>query len=76
MWTDIDNKLCRNFVFKDFSEAFAFITQVALISEKMDHHPTWHNTYNKVTIELTTHDKGNTITQKDLEMSQRIDKLI
>ncbi|MBC8152045.1 MAG: 4a-hydroxytetrahydrobiopterin dehydratase, partial [Bacteroidetes bacterium] len=64
------------FQFADFSEAFAFMTRVALAAEKMDHHPWWSNVYNKVTIELTTHDAGNTITDKDRKLAGQIDKLV
>ena len=75
MWQEQDNKLVRDFQFADFSEAFAFVTRVALAAEKMDHHPWWSNVYNKVRIELTTHDKGNTITDKDRKLAEAIDKL-
>ncbi len=75
MWEEKDNKLNRTFEFKNFVEAFAFMTKVALIAEKMDHHPTWNNTYNRVQIELSTHDAGNTVTQKDRKLAERIDKL-
>ena len=73
MWQETDNKLVRHFVFADFTEAFAFVTRVALLAEKMDHHPFWSNVYNKVTIELTTHDKGNTVTEKDRKLAAAID---
>jgi 4a-hydroxytetrahydrobiopterin dehydratase len=73
MWHETDNKLVRHFEFADFVEAFAFMTRVALIAEKMDHHPFWTNVYNKVTIELTTHDAGNTITEKDRALAEAID---
>lgn len=76
MWKEADNKLTRDFKFKDFSEAFAFMTRVALIAEKMDHHPTWTNTYNTVTIQLSTHDAGNTVTDRDRKMAKAIDQLI
>jgi 4a-hydroxytetrahydrobiopterin dehydratase len=76
MWQETDNKLVRQFQFADFTEAFAFMTRVALIAEKMDHHPFWTNVYNKVTIELTTHDAGNTITQKDRKLAEAIDAVI
>ena len=75
MWQETDNKLVRHFVFADFTEAFAFVTRVALLAEKMDHHPFWSNVYNKVTIELTTHDKGNIITEKDRKLAAAIDKI-
>lgn len=76
MWKEEDNKLKRNFEFKNFVDAFAFITKVALEAEKMNHHPEWKNVYNKVEITLTTHDKGNTITEKDRELANTIDKLV
>lgn len=75
MWQEQDNQLTREFQFADFSEAFAFMTRVALVAEKMDHHPWWSNAYNQVTIKLSTHDAGNTITQKDYQLAAAIDKL-
>ncbi len=76
MWKEIDHKLVRQFEFADFSEAFAFMTQVAFLAEKMDHHPDWRNVYNKVTIELTTHDAGNLVTEKDHTLAAAINKLV
>ncbi|MDO6437708.1 4a-hydroxytetrahydrobiopterin dehydratase [Cyclobacterium sp. 1_MG-2023] len=76
MWKEANNKLVKTFEFKDFSEAFAFMTRVALLAESQQHHPNWSNTYNKVHIELTTHDKGSTVTEKDRELAQAIDRLI
>ena len=76
MWKETDNKLVRTFEFKDFVEAFAFMTKVAFFAEKKNHHPTWTNTYNTVSIELTTHDAGNTVTDKDRDLAKQIDKLI
>ncbi|MDZ4716612.1 MAG: 4a-hydroxytetrahydrobiopterin dehydratase [Cytophagales bacterium] len=75
MWTTENNKLKKSFEFKDFSAAFAFMTRVALAAEKMDHHPTWSNTWNRVDIELSTHDAGNTVTGKDHALAAAIDKL-
>lgn len=75
-WTEVDNHLTKSFTFKDFSEAFAFMTRVALIAEKMNHHPTWTNTWNKVTFELSTHDAGNTVTDRDRKLAEAIDRLI
>lgn len=75
MWQNSGNKLIKTFSFKDFNAAFAFITRVALIAEKMDHHPTWTNTYNKVTIELSTHDAGNVVTEKDHQLARAIDSV-
>lgn len=71
-----NNSLTRNFKFTDFVEAWSFMSKVALIAEKMNHHPEWSNVYNNVTITLTTHDKGNTITAKDRELATKIDQLI
>ncbi len=75
MWQEIDNKLYQNFEFKNFVEAFSFITGVAILSEKADHHATITNTYNKVELWLSTHDKGNTITEKDRKLAALIDGL-
>ncbi len=76
MWTEAENKLKKSFVFADFSEAFAFMTRVAMIAEKMNHHPTWTNTWNRVDIELSTHDAGNRVTDKDRKMAAAIDQLV
>jgi 4a-hydroxytetrahydrobiopterin dehydratase len=76
MWQETDNKLYRAFKFKDFSEAFSFMTRVALLAEKMDHHPSWTNTYNSVEIWLNTHDAGDVVTDKDRKLAERIDKLL
>lgn len=76
MWVEENNKLTRSFRFKDFTEAFAFMTKVALVAEKMDHHPYWINVYNTVTIELSTHDAGDIVTEKDHALAKAIDKLI
>jgi 4a-hydroxytetrahydrobiopterin dehydratase len=76
MWKEENNKLTRTIEFKDFSEAFAFMTRVAILAEKQDHHPWWSNVYNKVTIELNTHDAGDIVTDKDLKLSKAIDKLL
>lgn len=75
MWTESDNKLSRTFTFKDFQEAFAFMTRVAFLAEAHNHHPNWSNVYNKVTIELTTHDAGNVVTDKDRKLAEAIDQL-
>ena len=72
----IDNKtIQKEFKFNNFIEAFGFMSKVALLSEKMDHHPNWQNTYNKVIIELTTHDIGG-ISTNDLKLAEAIDTLI
>jgi 4a-hydroxytetrahydrobiopterin dehydratase len=75
-WKEDNNRLKRDFKFKDFSEAFAFMTRVALEAEKLNHHPTWTNTYNTVSIELSTHDAGNTVTELDRKLAAAIDKLV
>ena len=76
MWKEEDNKLKRTFEFKDFNEAFGFMTRVDLLAEKMDHHPWWSNVYNKVSLELTTHDAGNTVTARDRKLAAAIDQLV
>ena len=76
MWTEKDNKLHRKFKFKDFSEAFAFMTRVALEAEKMDHHPLWTNVYNTVEIWLSSHDAGDVVTKKDKDLAKKIDSII
>jgi 4a-hydroxytetrahydrobiopterin dehydratase len=76
MWKETDNKLYRRFEFRNFSEAFAFMTRVAIEAEKMDHHPLWTNVWNTVEIWLSTHDAGNLITEKDRKLAQRIDALL
>ena len=75
MWTETDNKLYRKFEFADFSEAFAFMTRVAIEAEKMNHHPLWTNVWNRVEIWLSTHDAGDVVTDKDKILAERIDKL-
>lgn len=75
-WTEQNNRLKKNFKFKDFSEAFAFMTRVAMIAEKMDHHPFWTNVYNTVNIELSTHDAGDIVTDKDRKLAQAIERLV
>ena len=75
MWIEENNKLKRNFLFKDFKTAFAFMTEVAAIAEEMNHHPSWTNEYNKVEICLSTHDANNTVTYKDRKLALAIDKV-
>jgi len=76
MWIEKDNRLSQTFEFKDFIEAFAFMTKVAILSEKHNHHPNWSNVWNKVEIHLSTHDAGNTVTEKDHALAKAISKLI
>ena len=74
-WEEKDNQLYRSFKFKDFGEAFSFMTHIALIAEQMNHHPTWTNTWNQVEIWLSTHDKGNKVTDLDRKLAAAIDKI-
>jgi 4a-hydroxytetrahydrobiopterin dehydratase len=76
MWTESNNRLHRSFTFADFSEAFAFMTRVALEAEKQNHHPLWTNVWNKVDIWLSTHDAGDVVTEKDHQLAQAIDRLV
>jgi 4a-hydroxytetrahydrobiopterin dehydratase len=75
-WKEENNTLYRKFEFKDFNQAFAFMTRVALIAEKMDHHPRWTNVWNTVEVWLNTHDAGNTVTEKDRKLAAKIDELV
>jgi len=75
MWNEENNKLRRVFEFADFRTAFAFMTRVAFEAESMQHHPNWSNVYNTVTIELTTHDAGNIVTDKDRALAKSIDQI-
>ena len=76
MWNLENNKLFKRFIFKNFSEAFAFMTRVALEAEKSNHHPTWTNSWNTVDIWLITHDAGDIVTDKDHDLARKIDSLI
>jgi len=71
-WAVVDGKLHREIVFGDFAEAFAFMTRVAIHAEKLDHHPEWSNVWNRVTIDLVTHDAGG-LTDLDIELADCID---
>lgn len=75
MWTEENNTLYRKFVFNNFSEAFGFMSRVALVAEKMNHHPRWTNVYNTVEVWLSTHDAGNTVTAKDRSLAKEIDSI-
>jgi 4a-hydroxytetrahydrobiopterin dehydratase len=75
-WTEENNALKRSFKFQDFSEAFGFLSRVAIEAEKAQHHPEIHNVYNQVSISLSTHDAGNTVTEKDRKLAEAIDKLL
>lgn len=76
MWQEISNKLYKEFQFKNFSEAIAFMVRAAIEAEKADHHPEWKNVYSKVEIWLSTHSAGNVITEKDHALAQKIDALL
>ncbi len=75
MWKEENNQLVRHYEFKNFSEAFSFMTQVAFIAEKQDHHPEWTNVYNKLVIRLSSHDAGNVVTDRDHKLAEAIDKI-
>ena len=76
-WQPAANRdaIVKSFKFKDFNAAFGFMTQVALVAEKADHHPEWSNVWNKVEITLTTHDAGG-LTERDLKLAGAIDRLL
>jgi 4a-hydroxytetrahydrobiopterin dehydratase len=74
-WKEENNRLKKTFTFNDFTEAFGFMTKVAIVAEKMNHHPTWTNTWNSVSFELCTHDAGNKVTDRDRKLAEAIDKL-
>ena len=73
-WVLKENFIEKMFLFKDFNEAFSFMTRVALSAEKSDHHPDWSNVYNKVHIKLSSHDSGG-ITQRDINLAKKIDAI-
>ena len=75
-WKQENNLLKKTFKFKDFKEAFGFMTKVALVAEKMDHHPSWTNVYNTVSFGLSTHDAGDIVTKKDHQLAKAIDQLV
>lgn len=75
MWKEENNQLRRSFEFKNFVEAFTFMTGVAFAAEKMGHHPSWTNVYNKVDIQLFTHEAKDSVTDKDVKLSKEIDSI-
>ena len=75
-WKEENNKLKKTFEFKNFVEAFGFMSSVAIIAEKMNHHPNWSNVYNTVSFELNTHDAGDVVTEKDHKLAEAIDGLV
>ena len=76
MWKEENNKLVRSFEFKDFITAFGFMSRVALLAEKANHHPEWTNVYNKVEIRLSSHDAGDVVTEKDRDLAAKIDLVV
>lgn len=75
-WTERDDALVRTFTFGDFSEAFAFMTRVAMLAEQHRHHPEWTNVYGRVEVRLSTHDAGGKVTDKDRKLAADIDRLL
>ena len=75
-WTEYDGALRRDFRFGDFSEAFAFMTRVAMLAERHGHHPDWSNSYGTVRIALSTHDAGGAVTDADRRLAAAIDQLV
>jgi 4a-hydroxytetrahydrobiopterin dehydratase len=75
MWNETRECLERTFVFKDFKSAFAFMTEVAFYAEQQNHHPEWSNVYNRVKVRLSTHDAGNTVTDKDRRLAADMDRV-
>jgi 4a-hydroxytetrahydrobiopterin dehydratase len=73
-WSVVNGKLHRMFEFQDFAQAFGFMTRVALAAEKMDHHPDWSNSWNKVTVDLSTHSAGG-LTKKDIELAGKMQQI-
>ena len=75
-WTVTDGKLARTFEFPDFIAAFAFMTRVALLAEKADHHPEWSNVYGRVHVALCTHSAGGAITARDIDLARAIERVL
>ena len=75
-WSHTKDMLNRDFAFADFSAAFGFMTRVAMLAEQANHHPNWSNVYNSVSISLTSHDEGNLVTDKDIELAKQINRLL
>ena len=74
-WNEVNNKLNAEFTFEDFSQAWAFMTEVALMAERKNHHPEWSNVWNKVNISLSTHDAGGVVTEKVRKLADGISKI-
>ena len=75
MWNEQNDQLQKTYEFKDFAEAFAYMTEAAFHIEKANHHPEWKNVYNRLDVVLTTHDAGNTVTDKDRDLAKVLDRL-
>jgi 4a-hydroxytetrahydrobiopterin dehydratase len=75
-WVETENALRREFVFRNFSEAFGFMTRVAMVAETHDHHPDWSNSWNRVVISLTTHSVGGRVTELDRRVAAAVDQLV
>jgi 4a-hydroxytetrahydrobiopterin dehydratase len=75
-WSEVENRdaITRTFVFRDFSEAFGFMTRAALVAEKLDHHPEWFNVYRTVAVTLSTHDAGG-LTERDIKLAEAMNAL-
>ena len=74
-WKEENHKLTKTFIFKSFADAIAWMIKASFAIEKLDHHPEWSNIYNKVHVTLTTHDAGNTITEKDRKLAEILDSI-
>ncbi|HVS51018.1 MAG TPA: 4a-hydroxytetrahydrobiopterin dehydratase [Opitutaceae bacterium] len=74
-WSHEREALVKTFKFESFREAFSFMTHVAFLADAMDHHPEWTNVYNRVAIRLNTHDAGNRVTPKDVELAKKIQQV-
>ncbi len=75
MWKEENDQLKNSYSFKDFTQAFAFMTEVAFQAERLGHHPDWHNVYNTVDFALNTHDAGGKVTEKDHKLAAAIDDI-
>ncbi|HET9714776.1 MAG TPA: 4a-hydroxytetrahydrobiopterin dehydratase [Pseudolabrys sp.] len=76
-WSEVEGRdaICKTFEFKDFNQAFGFMTRAALVAEKMDHHPEWLNVYRKVEVTLSTHDAGG-LTERDVQLAEAMDRIV
>lgn len=73
-WEETESHLSKTFTFKNFIEAFSWMTAVAIEAEKLNHHPEWQNVYNSVVVKLSTHDAGNVVTEKDRDLAKKMDQ--